>query len=496
MPKRRKDRPRQTVPARRASHSPAREARGREPARYVDPPAAHASQLPMPEFLSLTYTLPYHLIRQMEEVARDSNRSQSEVIAEAIRLYLRTVEARREHTRISTVEGFSYQEVAVAETYVERDSHDLGPEPAPHGRVERDRVDDEDQEEWDDEDDWEEEDDDEEWDDEDWEEGDGEEEDDDEEGDDGGEDDPYSGGDSVGDDVEAEPAPVPAPREDPGAAARQEDRSAAAPAVGPEPIAPAVAEASPRDTGETAADATTEEDAAAPPAQDEKRTVAIATETREGEALDPLVDPAAEVRRRLRKISGEPLGSMAMRSALADIVSEIDRKDYSPEDHSQKVAELARELGKARGLSGDLLLQLEMAALVHDLGKASVPADILEKRRPSPEEMAVIRQYPEFGADLLEIVPSMAPLKRLVATHQERWNGSGYPDGLQGGDIPVGAQIIALCDVYNVLTTERRYRPAYSEDRARQIIRQNIGTLWNQEIARTFLKQVIGDEED
>jgi HD-GYP domain-containing protein (c-di-GMP phosphodiesterase class II) len=223
-----------------------------------------------------------------------------------------------------------------------------------------------------------------------------------------------------------------------------------------------------------------------------------ANELAEGEpqpALDTIVDPAAEVRRRLRKISSERLGSSTMRAVLGDIMQEVDVKDFSPADHSQRVAELARQLGRACGLQGAQLLQLEVAALAHDIGKASVPTDILEKRRPSPEEMAVIRKYPEFGADLISIVPQLQPLAPLVGAHQERWNGSGYPDGLQGNDIPVGAQIVALCDVYNVLTTERRYRPAYDEERARQIVRQNIGALWNPEIARIFLRDVIGEED-
>jgi putative two-component system response regulator len=130
---------------------------------------------------------------------------------------------------------------------------------------------------------------------------------------------------------------------------------------------------------------------------------------------------------------------------------------------------------------------------VHDIGKACVPDEIIKKPKPSSAEMALIRRYPEFGADLLGAIPAMQPVAQIVAAHQERWNGSGYPQGSVRTEIPVAAQIVALCDVYDVLSTARRYRPAYSQDRALQIIKQNVGTLWNPDIARVFLIKIVGE---
>lgn len=358
-----------------------------ERAAIVDPAPTRASSIHLPEFLSLTYTLPYHLVAQLEQLGLRSNRSPSELIAESIRLYLRTCAARREHTRISTVEGFSYQQVAVAHAH-------------------------------------------------------------------------------------ADDAPL--PPEDPEPGMRGPGASVAPP--------PAAAAESPAP-------------AAAPPSEPEPELnfpVAVALD--QLEASEHIADPAAEVRRRLRKLSGEDRDSVRLRGALEDIMRGVDVRDYSAGDHSTSVAALARRLAEVKGISGSALLDVWLGGLLHDIGKACIPDDILQKRRPGPEEMAVIRNYPQFGAELLSLIPSLHNAATLVATHQERWNGSGYPDGLQGNDIPPGAQIVAICDVYLVLTTARRYRPAYDEDRARQIIHQAAGTLWSPDLARLFLQHVIGRE--
>jgi HD-GYP domain-containing protein (c-di-GMP phosphodiesterase class II) len=434
--------------------------------------------VPAPEFLSLTFTLPYHLIQQVSDLAQDTNRSQSEIIAESIRLYLKAWATRQERTRISTFEGFTYQEVAIADAAVEdAPRRPLGASEIPqHAEpVEQAR------------------------------------------------------------DVEhsAPPAEVaPVPESEPPAPAPSGDGDSdrtMATEVGPagEPDARATdratgtdddaaeatagtgtAEAEAEAEAEIEAEADTDADTDAETSPDDELQKADGSDSGqvtdggsdaeivpaapdEATAVLQIADPANEIRARLEKIAGEALDSRRLRSELEDIMYEVDMKDFSPPEHSLKVARMARELGEAKGLRGRQLQRVFMAGLVHDIGKACIPDEIIKKPRPSTDEMALIRKYPEFSLDLLGLIDSMGSVAAIVAAHQERWNGSGYPMGLARDDIPVESQIVALCDVYDVLLTERRYRPAYGEDHARQIIEQNVGTLWNPDVANVFLKKII-----
>lgn len=415
--------------------------------------------LPQPEFISLTYTLPLRLIEKAEELAEESLRSRSEVIADALRLYIQVHRARRRQTRISTVEGFSYHEVEVTQALVDS----LGAVGEPDVEAPRAAV--------------------------------------------------GVPGAATEEGVPASarlPEPPPAPPEPPAppAAPPLEPAPEPAPApappepAAPEPAAPEPSEAAtaaadnessdaPRQDADPIADATGVEPT--PTAADEAGNRDEGGDERESDSprsAQEIADPAAAVRRRLAEVADEPISSPRLRRALREIVAGIDVRDHSPNDHSQVVARMARELGAALELGDRELRDVELAGLVHDIGKACLPDEILMRRRPSPEAMAIIRKYPEFGAELVSLVPSLARLAPIVGAHQERWNGNGYPDGLQGNDIPMASQIVALCDVYQVLIHDRHYRPAYSEERALQIIRQNVGTLWNPEIARRFLKTV------
>lgn len=392
-----------SVPPSRGERAPERQTLDSQPVRA----SSAAPAPPGPEFLSLTYTLPYHLVQQVTQLAQDTNRSQSEILAESIRLYLKAWAARQERTRISTFEGFSYQEVAVADATVE-DSPSVPPEPAARGATGQ--------------------------------------------------------------------APV---VENPIEAAAEVSGSGE-----PDP-------ATLRRTTTDTEGPGTASDAAAPVAESATQPDDDGTDR----AVQEIADPAADVRRRLLQMAREPLDSGRLTRGIEQVMHDVDTKDFSPPEHSTKVAEMARDLAAAKGFRGNRLHEVYVAGLVHDIGKACIPDEIIKKSKPSPEEMALIRKYPDFGVDLLRGIDSMEPILPLVAAHQERWNGSGYPNGLQGDDIPIAAQIVALCDVFDVLITERRYRPAYSPERARQIIQQNVGTLWNPEIARVFLTRIVGDDQ-
>ncbi len=102
-----------------------------------------------------------------------------------------------------------------------------------------------------------------------------------------------------------------------------------------------------------------------------------------------------------------------------------------------------------------------------------------------------MKKYPTFGVEMLSTFEALAEVRDIVGAHQERWDGSGYPSGLAGDDIPIGAQIVGLCDVYTVLTSERSYRPALAPDTARRTIESGAERLWNPDLVHKLLDEAV-----
>lgn len=199
-----------------------------------------------------------------------------------------------------------------------------------------------------------------------------------------------------------------------------------------------------------------------------------------------------DVEERLAAVREEQLVGQELRARLAEIMAAVEAKDHFIERHSEKVASLARRVAEALGRAGDEVEAIDTAGLLHDLGKSRVPEEILGKKgRLTADEWALVKRYPEFSADLLAPLTDLAAVVPLVRHHQERWDGSGYPDGLSGDDIPLGAQIVGLCDVYDVLTSDRSYRPSLPPDVARRTLEGGTGRLWNPVVAETLLKKVL-----
>lgn len=218
------------------------------------------------------------------------------------------------------------------------------------------------------------------------------------------------------------------------------------------------------------------------------------TQSPAGNEGSPVAVDAASTEDLLTQLIDEPLESAKLRERLEEIMTSVEERDSFFERHSGTVAGLARRMAEEHGLSASEATCIEVAALVHDIGKLRVPESVLNKRgKLTPEEWALVKQYPEFGAEILSDFPSLAEVAPLVRSHQERWDGSGYPDGLAGDEIPLGAQIIGICDVYNVLTSERAYRPALSPEIARRTIESGEGRLWQPDLGRVLLDQVLQD---
>jgi putative nucleotidyltransferase with HDIG domain len=174
---------------------------------------------------------------------------------------------------------------------------------------------------------------------------------------------------------------------------------------------------------------------------------------------------------------------------IRDMGAEVESKDTYTFGHSQRVAHYAVELAKKMHLETDLIKGIMVAAYLHDLGKVKVSKKILLKERKlTPEEYYIIQMHPIWGVEILEGIEFPWEVKPLIRYHQERWNGSGYPDGLSTEEIPLGARIIATADFFDALSTDRPYRSAFSVKQAIKILNKESGTSLDPLIAKKFIR--------
>jgi len=151
----------------------------------------------------------------------------------------------------------------------------------------------------------------------------------------------------------------------------------------------------------------------------------------------------------------------------------LDERDHYTAVHSTEVADLAVKIAQEMGLSQGEIEKVDIAARVHDIGKIAVPDSILLKPGPlNAEEWAVMKRHPVISAELIEGLEIYKPVANAVRHEHERWNGSGYPDGLEGDQIPLIARIIAAADIYNALSTDRPYRKAFSHEKTIEMIKE------------------------
>jgi len=173
-------------------------------------------------------------------------------------------------------------------------------------------------------------------------------------------------------------------------------------------------------------------------------------------------------------------------SAISHI---LDLRDHGTAGHSQRVRDMASLLGAAMGLSKEELRVLRQAARVHDIGKIALPDSVLFKNgRLSEEEWQLMRQHPTLGYKLCKSIPILEPAAEIVYAHHERYDGRGYPRGLKGEEIPLGARIFAVIDAYDAMTSDRPYRRALGHDYALAEIERNAGTQFDPQVVATFLK--------
>ena len=162
--------------------------------------------------------------------------------------------------------------------------------------------------------------------------------------------------------------------------------------------------------------------------------------------------------------------------AAKNIVRFVDAKDPSTANHSETVSALAAAIGAEMGLDENTVDQLALAGLLHDIGKIGIPDSLLQAPRAlTPVEFETIKAHPALGYSLLEGL-GIAPIDEWILHHHENWDGTGYPDGLAGEDIPLGARIIRVADAFEAMTANRPYRAAQSVEYALAELRANAGT--------------------
>jgi diguanylate cyclase (GGDEF)-like protein/putative nucleotidyltransferase with HDIG domain len=184
---------------------------------------------------------------------------------------------------------------------------------------------------------------------------------------------------------------------------------------------------------------------------------------------------------RLREEQNETRRAMDVQLATIEALAlAIEAKAGSTPEHIQSIQQYAGTLAEAAGLSEAEIQAVRTAALLHDIGNMAVPEHILSKPdKLTPEEFERVKIHPRVGAEILRNVAFGAPVSELVLGHHERWDGLGYPAGLRGENIPIGARILAIADCYSTLQTVRPYRPARTEAEAVAVLREYAGTSFD-----------------
>ena len=160
--------------------------------------------------------------------------------------------------------------------------------------------------------------------------------------------------------------------------------------------------------------------------------------------------------------------------------------------HAQRVQRYAAALAREVRIGDPRMLEtIDGAALLHDIGKLGIPDRLLHKPGPlTPDEYDQVKQHAIIGSDILSAMAFPGPLALIVRHHHENWDGTGYPDGLRGKAIPIGARVLAIVDCYDALTSDRPYRRAMSHDHAIAMIVERRGTMYEPAVAAAFLRTI------
>lgn len=184
--------------------------------------------------------------------------------------------------------------------------------------------------------------------------------------------------------------------------------------------------------------------------------------------------------------------SLAYEATLEGWAKALELRDFETKGHSQRVTNLTIKLARALGVEDRDLAHIYRGALLHDIGKIAVPDSILRKSGPlTPDEWSIMRQHPFYAQELLSPITYLRPALDIPFCHHERWDGSGYPRGLKGDAIPLGARIFAIADVWDALCSDRPYRRSWPHTLILDYFKDQAGKLFDPKIVEVFLEKIL-----
>jgi putative nucleotidyltransferase with HDIG domain len=183
--------------------------------------------------------------------------------------------------------------------------------------------------------------------------------------------------------------------------------------------------------------------------------------------------------------------NLAYESTIEGWSKAMDLRDRETEGHTLRVTQTTTKLAQAMGITGEDLVHIRRGALLHDIGKMGVPDRILLKPdRLREDELVLMRRHPQYAYDMLSPVSYLHPALAIPYSHHEHWDGNGYPQGLKGEEIPLAARLFAVVDVWDALTSDRPYRPAWTPQETITYIRGLSGKQFDPNVVKKFLEML------
>ena len=180
--------------------------------------------------------------------------------------------------------------------------------------------------------------------------------------------------------------------------------------------------------------------------------------------------------------------NMAYTTTLEGWARALELRDMETEGHSKRVVDLTIQLSREMGIRENELINVRRGALLHDIGKMGIPDSILQKPGPlTDEEWQVMHRHPTFAFEMLSPISYLRQALDIPHSHHERWDGTGYPQGLKERQIPLAARIFAIVDVWDALRSDRPYRKAWSEEKALRHIKEQAGKYFDPQVVEAFL---------
>jgi len=221
----------------------------------------------------------------------------------------------------------------------------------------------------------------------------------------------------------------------------------------------------------------------------QKKHIFTETETRLLTAIAEMAGSAIQ-RAKLYEQTHQQADELAQAydSTLTGWARALELRDELTEGHTRRVTELTLELARLLNIPENDMTQIRRGAILHDIGKMGIPDSILHKPGPlTARELRIMQMHTEYAHEMLSFIPFLRSALDIPYCHHERWDGTGYPRGLKGEQIPLAARIFSVVDVWDALTSDRPYRSAWSKEKARDYILMNSGTQFDPRIVEKFI---------